>query len=383
MAPDERGQSERLNRFWDELSAGAAAELGGLDTETAEAVRHLHALHQPPAIDPAFQRRLGERLLGPPAAGYGWPELPSLYPADGAAPSARNGHVPTRTWGTAAAAPPTRSRWTTVSLAAAAALVLVFLGAFLALRIGIPRSNTALNVLEAVHPPAVETLVDTTVENSSQNWTPLAVERWTFPPGAATLSIPPLDGPQWIVAEGAGLTVTGGDVEQALTPGEGIVVVAGRDVMIRNRGDGAVTALRGVANSGFALEEYDRAVISKVTALDTEAHPALPPGSSRMVFERITLDPRTTLLLEPASGQDWVDVSTGRLGLTLLGNGLPRNWQSGREREVAADELLPALAPGTRVTLRNVGDEPLVLLRLRVLPAAAGEHPGAEAAVSD
>lgn len=383
MAPGERDESERLNRFWDELSAGAAAEPGGLDAEIEETVRHLHALHRPPAIDPAFQRRLGERLLAPPTASAAGAELRSMPRADRVAPAALNGHVPTRAWEAAVATPPVRPRWSTVSLAAAAALALVFLGAFLALRIGIPGSNTALNVLEAVHPPAVETLVDATVGSPSQNWTPVEVERWTFPPGAAMLTIPPLDGPQWIVAEDAGLTVTSGGVERALTPGAGIVVVAGQDVVIRNRGDAAVSALRGVANAGFALEEYDRSVISKETALDTEAHLALLPGPSRIVFERITLAPRTTLLLEPASGQDWVDVSTGRLGLTLLGNGLPLNWQSGREREIAADELLPALAPGTRVTLRNVGDEPLVLLRLRVLPAAAGEPATTEATASD
>ena len=96
-------------------------------------------------------------------------------------------------------------------------------------------------------------------------------------------------------------------------------------------------------------------------------------GNSRIVFERLTLLARTTLLLEPASGQDWLDVGSGRLGVTLLGAGLPLNWQSGHEREIAADELLPALVPGTKVTLRNLGDEPLVLLRLRVMPAAASD----------
>jgi hypothetical protein len=382
MAPRERERSERLNRFWDDMSAGEAADSGGLDGELVETVRQLHTLHRPPAIDPAFQRRLGEQLLGAPAVSGGGTQLRALHPTDRRTPPALNGHIPTRAWG-AASERPTRRHWSAAPLAAAAALVLVVLGAFLALRIGLPRANTALNVLEAIHPPAVETLVDATVENSSPNWTPLEVGRWNFPPGAATLSIPPLDGPQWIVAEGAGLTISTGGVERALTPGAGIVVAAGQDVVVRNRGDAAVTALRGVANSGFALEEYDRAVISKAAALDTEAHPALPPRSSRIVFEQITLEPRTTLLLEPASGQDWVDVSTGRLGLTLVGNGLPLHWQSGREREVAADELLPALAPGTRVTLRNVGEEPLVLLRLRVLPAAAGEQPGAIATASD
>jgi hypothetical protein len=76
--------------------------------------------------------------------------------------------------------------------------------------------------------------------------------------------------------------------------------------------------------------------------------------------------------LEPASGQDWLAVASGSLGLTLHGDGLPLGWQADREREVAAGELLPAFVPGTLVTLRNVGEAPLVLLRLRVLPIATG-----------
>ena len=58
---------------------------------------------------------------------------------------------------------------------------------------------------------------------------PLAVERWTFPPGDATLSIPPLDGPQWIVAEGSGLVVAADGAEQALTTGVGFVIPAGQE----------------------------------------------------------------------------------------------------------------------------------------------------------
>ena len=100
--------------------------------------------------------------------------------------------------------------------------------------------------------------------------------------------------------------------------------------MIRNSGDGAASALRGVAAAGFALEEYDRTAITKATALDTKAHESLPPGPSRIVFERLTLVAGTTLLLEPASGQDWLAVASGTLGLTLLGDGLPLGWESGR-----------------------------------------------------
>lgn len=138
-----------------------------------------------------------------------------------------------------------------------------------------------------------------------------------------------------------------------------------------NTGPAVSSALRGVAEARFVYEEYDQSAITRQTALDTAAHEALPPGASRVVFERLTLVAGTTLVLEPATGQDWLSVASGRLGVTLLGRGLPLNWEAGREREIAVDELLPALVPGTKVTLRNIGDEALVLLRLRVMPAAA------------
>jgi hypothetical protein len=133
-----------------------------------------------------------------------------------------------------------------------------------------------------------------------------------------------------------------------------------------------------VAAASFSLEDYDRAVISKESALDTEAHEALPPGQSHIVFDRLTIPPGTLMTAEAATGQDWFDIVTGQLGLTLIGDVLPQGWESGRERELTADDTVPILVPGTRVTMRNVGDDPLVLLRLRVssLPAgAAAETP--------
>ena len=127
-----------------------------------------------------------------------------------------------------------------------------------------------------------------------------------------------------------------------------------------------------MAAAGFSLEEYDRALISKETALDTAAHEAIPPGESRVVFDRLTIPPGTLMTAEAATGQDWFDILTGRLGLTLIGDALPQGWESGRERELTVDDSVPPLVPGTSVTMRNGGDEPLVLLRLRVAPPGDG-----------
>jgi hypothetical protein len=250
-------------------------------------------------------------------------------------------------------------------MSAAAAVIIVVTGLAAMLFSSTKRAAT---VLDAPGRPAVDILVDATVESTAAGWTPLSVERWVFQPGSATLTIPPLDGPQWIVAEAAGFVATVGGESQELTPSEGLVIAAGREVVLRNAGTGEATVLRGVAAARFSLETYDRSAIQMEVALDTEGHEALPSGTSRIVFERLTLQAGTSLLLEPATGQDWVGVAGGRLGLTLIGDALPGSWESGREREFLAADRLPALVPGTRATLRSLGEEPLVLLRLRLMP---------------
>jgi hypothetical protein len=182
------------------------------------------------------------------------------------------------------------------------------------------------------------------------------------------LTVPALDGPQWLVADTGPVVVSIDGIAQTMPSGSGVVIPAGAQLVVSNPGTAVLSVYRGVAAAGFALEDYDRGVISKETALNTEAHEALPPGTSRVVFERLTLFAGTTLLLEPASGQDWLDIVSGDLGVTLLGNALPLNWRSGHEQEIADGEPLPAMVPGTRVSLRNIGDDPLILLRLRVIP---------------
>ena len=179
-------------------------------------------------------------------------------------------------------------RWTWSQLAAAAVLALMLVGGVLLVRQAtIERPQTELG---ATGQPTTETLVDTTITNAAATWTPLAVERWRFQPGA-TLTIPALDGPQWIVADTGPLVATVDGTGQSLAPGAGLVVPAGKALTLRNPELGEAAALRGVASSGFALEEYDRSLVTKELALDTEAHEALPPGASHIVFDRLSIPP--------------------------------------------------------------------------------------------
>jgi hypothetical protein len=368
--PDRPTHEHELDRFLYDLAAGRPVASYHLDPDIMETVRALRAMAASPLpepsreqVAPALQTEMA-RLAGHLAKGA----RPSTdEPVLAASHFSQNGRAASAPALVQTPAPRVRRpHWLSPQLAAAAVLLLALVAGVAAARF-VATERTAM-VIEAPEPPAVDTLVDADVVSKADSWTSLTVERWTFQPGPAALTIAPLDGPQWIVAEAPGLVVTVDGAERNLVPGDGMVIVAGQELALRNTGDATASALRGLASAAFSHEEFDRSAIATEIALDTEAHEALPRGTSRIRFERLTLHAGTTLLIEPSTGQDWVGVAAGRLGLTLVGDGLPGNWQSGREREFAAGDKLPGLVPGTRVTLRNVGDDPLVLLRLRVMP---------------
>lgn len=368
MAGPEYDAIERFARYWDAFAAGATNEPDLADPTLAATVSRLHALDNLPDIDPSFQRRLEGSLLGPNVAADVLPGTTPLPVGDHDLHTSLNGRAVAQPWRVRApgAPSPMRRGWSLAQLATAALLLLTLLGSLIAIRYATaPRPTT---YLEAAGKTEVETLVDATVEGDAAAAIPLTVERWTISPGSATVTVPPLDGPQWVVAETGTLSVAIDGERSDLGPGASLVVPAGKALVLGNVGTEEASALRGVASDRFVLEDYDRAVIRKSPALQTSAHPALPAGASHLLFERLTLPPGAVLSIEPVSGRDWVGVVRGQLGLTLVGDALPTGWQSGREREIGAGDLLPGMAVGTEVSLRNIGEERLVILRLRVTP---------------
>ena len=368
MAGPERDAMEQLARYWDALAAGGTEGADLADPTLAATVARLHALDDLSDIDPAFQRRLASRLLGANATAETPPGAAPLPLGDFAMHTSLNGRGAAQPWRVRAQIAPRAMRggWPLAQLAAAAILLLTLLGSLIAIRYATePRSIT---YLDAVGETQVDTLVDATLESDSADPIPLMIERWTIPPGSATVTVPPLEGSQWVVAESGTLTAVIDGERRRLAPGASLVVLAGQALVLGNAGQEESVVLRGVATIRFVLEDYDRAVIRKNPALPTGAHPALPAGVSHLLFERLTLPPGAILSVEPASGRDWVSVVRGQLGLTLGGDALPTGWQSGREQEIGAGELLPSMAVDTKVSLRNIGEEPLVLLRLRLTP---------------
>jgi hypothetical protein len=363
--------ADALSRYRNALVAGASPEemerlAASLDRELLETLHWTRQAGQRArdTPDPRFAKRLERDLL------QAFPTVATQHgPATAAGP--RTGRHPDNPVLPSAPSPVLRPQWGWRQFAAVAALLLV-LGGLAAVRFA--RMEPQEAQLGATGEPTTETFIDATVTGAADAWTPLTVEHWRFEEGESPLSIPPLDGPQWIVADGGGIVVTVGEATQTLAPGEGIVVPAGEALSLHNPGLGETSAYRGVAAAGFSLEDYDQNVISKETALNTEAHEAIPPGQSRIVFDRLTIPSGTLMTAEAATGQDWFDIASGQLGLTLIGDVLPPGWESGRERALAADDPVPILIPGTGVTMRNVGDDTLVLLRLRV-SSQAGEAP--------
>jgi hypothetical protein len=393
--PDPRRDELAASRYWNALTRGEKADSGELDPAAAAAIRRVENLAAAP-LPAAARERARQRLLAQiDQAGQQKPQvdrkgggqrLKSLIGPNGHA--APNPPQPLARWPSFGQTETVFTRHGGVfgRLALAALLVLTLLAGLLALRV--VRPGWVVPLPE----PLAETLLDATLEGPAAGWTPIGIERWIFQPGPATLRVPPLDGPQWIVADdGAFLAVLDG-AEQTLAPGEAIVVETGQTLVLRNLGSRQASVLRGVVAAGFALEEFDRVAIERRQVLNNESLVAVPPGPSRVGFVRLTLPPGIAMPTVEARERDWlVAIVSGRLGLTIDGEVMPTGWRAGVEREVEAGGRIPALVPGTRVTLRNIGEEPLVLLRLTLLdpepivgaPASAAVWPSIEESRSD
>ena len=98
-------------------------------------------------------------------------------------------------------------------------------------------------------------------------------------------------------------------------------------------------------------------------------------GSGRVTLERLILPPGTAMAPFAKTQFDWIGVASGRVGVTLEGERLPFRWDPGEERAFGLFQTLPVIQPGTEMTLRNAGDEPLVLYRLTITPGVATPQP--------
>lgn len=229
----------------------------------------------------------------------------------------------------------------------------------------------------------IETLLESTIEALPGERAIVALDRWRLRPSPTPLRMPALGGPMFMIVEAGTIIVTVGGAEQRIAAGEQLVVAGDAGGTFRAAGTEEAIAFRVFVVPSFAATggrvvgepgatsswEYDPLVYSFDILLETSVE-GLPGGSVRLVLEQLMVPPGSALPPQEASPLVWVAVGEGVLGLMLEGERLPFRWKSGAERKFRFAQFLPPLQPGTRMTLRNAGDDPLVLYRLTLTPGA-------------
>jgi hypothetical protein len=175
------------------------------------------------------------------------------------------------------------------------------------------------------------------------------------------------------------------DGEQVVTAGESLSASTEDRDVIRNVGDNEarfieVDLLDAVATHSELGPQFAASDTTGVAnAWPIQAGATLPAGSARVVLERQTVPAGAQVPAFTATGLDWLGIEEGRVGVTLEGEHLPFRWDPGEERTFGVDQHPPLFAPGTRVTLRNVGDDPLILYHLTLTPTGDGGSAGTPA----
>jgi hypothetical protein len=372
-----------LRRYWDEVARGEPANPEGLDLDLLQMIRQLHALGDEPLPDPVYAARLRESLMHAIAL-----PLPLAGPL--ARPSLNGRSTPVarpaiRPW------PVPQRPWALTQLATAALIVLVLVSSFIAFGPGRPDRNAeAPALIPAVSgTPATpgtvntDTLIETEVAALPGGRLRVAVDRWTLQPSPSAVTLPAHEGMVVLTVDVGQLTVTVEGTDHQLA-GRAALEVTNEEFALHNPGSTEAIAYVVYAIPQFSAEvghgadqiwlSGDPLVHTHDVVISTVAE-TFPAGSGHLVLQRVTLPPGSALPPEAANPWVWTRAEAGVLGLTLEGGHLPLGWDSGTEREFPPffQNLLPAVAPGTLMVMRNAGDDPLVLYRLTLAPSGVGE----------
>jgi hypothetical protein len=229
--------------------------------------------------------------------------------------------------------------------------------------------------------PNTETLLDVTVDDLPTGFAMVAVERWTVRTNSQALTVPAIDGRVFILPESGQITATEVGTEHDLVARKPFTP-ADRDhqLALRARGEedavAWVVSLHDGADDPFPHDHgpHTRAVFIKYMTS------ALLTGSGRLVLERLTLPPESTLPPFEVRPLLWMGIGAGAVGVRLEGQ-TPAWWESGQERVVRAGHpwpyipdpvVNPLMGEGTQMTLRNGSStSTLVLYRLSLSPRAS------------
>ena len=376
MPDDEDGRAAAIDRYWDAIGRGEDPA-DRIDPRLAETIGRMHELADLPEPDPVFVAHLERDLvaLGHSRSSRGHVVLHrDLVSPNG---TARVQLLPTPT-------PPrvvVPRRGATAHLASAALLALTLVIGFVvfgprAERIAAPAvlapaswSSTLLVRVGLFEVPAGEMSA--------------RVDRWTLPARAGDWASRAASLPLLVYVETGSLVATvdaeaglaraasfkGGaismpiDTEVPLRSGDLLVIPANAPFTLRTDGEDAPTLLLVVLQRAPADVGPAAPAPPGITAqtLGMGTLPEVPGTSHTVVLRRLDAGPRTTIPAEITAGPELLVVEAGSVRLRSTADS-PEGMQG------VAGEASIAVPGGSRLALRNASNDPLVLLRLTVIP---------------
>jgi hypothetical protein len=380
MSTDDAEFADRLDRFLDALVASTDRSPNGPllpDHELAATVRQLQAHDDAPPANPRFADRLLEDLMHAKT-----PHDASTFPLPPALPSVRDRQAPSRS---VPRLDTSRLGWTLGQLATAAVVLLALVASFIVLGPLRSRSSAWLPVLPAISgtPTAeggvvTETLID--VPDASLPAGPVQIySGYTELQPGVSASLGGQVGTSFYRVEQGTVRIFHSGVEQIVNAGEQWSAPVNGEWGLENVGDDVARIVEADVNDALATSSIDASTNSKFSdpqgyadIFVISAATDLTTGSGRVTLERLILPPGTAMAPFAKTQFDWIGVAAGRVGVTLEGERLPFRWDPGEERAFGLFQSLPAIPAGTEMTLRNAGDEPLVLYHLTIAPSGAG-----------
>jgi hypothetical protein len=371
----EQDSGDRLAQAWEAIRRGEPLP-ADLDAWLVETLHDLHARDHVPPLDPTFVRTLREDLMSDFSLTAGTSVEDLIVP---------NGHVavlPRPTPWLPAAGPRSR-HWSLGQLAKAAIILLTLISSVVAFGPGLlsrqeqqPAFLPAINATpEAIEGVSTETLLDTTISALPTGKNLVIFKRLILQPSPKSLTVLPLTGPVFMTVASGELTATTDGTEHRLAAGDRFSPEdPEQETDLRATGTEAAVVYLVYFQHGPDLPFPRDVAIHDLQVLvggRTDEGVACP---CRLVLEQVTVLPGAALPPQVADPLTWFAFEQGEVGLTGEGDRLPYPLKSEKERTFHVGEYVPIdrMRPGTVMTLRNVGDDPLILDRLTLTPAETG-----------